>query len=277
MACKAGGSLDRAHRLGVVARARDCPAARFRLAQAGPERTGWPPRSRRTRWCSARTGNTWCRAAMTRPSTSGSSSTASRGSPAPSDRRSTGSEERFDALAISPVADPKDGHHLLAVAGYGAIGNGGDILVYRLLGPDDPGTGDLAFVLRQDPRPLGGGCLIGVPGGGWRRTAARGWTGPGTLRSPGDGLGPVLLARRALSRVVRRRQDHPHLGRPGQGPPPAPAVPGSRMMVRFVSSPDTAGRCCAWPSSTTTCWPAPAGSVMARSGSGPGRTPTVRS
>ena len=58
----------------------------------------------------------------------------------------------IDALAISPVKDPKDGHYLLAVSGYGAIGNGGDILVYRLLGPDDPGTGDLAFVLRQDPR-----------------------------------------------------------------------------------------------------------------------------
>lgn len=67
----------------------------------------------------------------------------------------------IDALAISPVADPKDGHHLLAVAGYGAIGNGGDILVYRLLGPDDPGTGDLAFVLRQDPRPPGDGSAGG--------------------------------------------------------------------------------------------------------------------
>ena len=57
------------------------------------------------------------------------------------------------ALAISPVRDPKEGHYWLAVAGYSAIGNGGDILVYRLLGPNDVGSGDLALVLWQgDPR-----------------------------------------------------------------------------------------------------------------------------
>jgi WD40 repeat protein len=90
----------------------------------------------------------------------------------------------IDALAISSVKDPKDGHRLLAVSGYGAIGNGGDILVYRLLGPDDPGTGDLAFVLRQDPRPIGAGAAPG--------SQAAGGAGP----SQGDGPAQVRFGHR---------------------------------------------------------------------------------
>jgi WD40 repeat protein len=53
------------------------------------------------------------------------------------------------ALAITREPDPREKCTLLAVAGVGAIGSGGDILVYRFMGPRDAGTGDLAFVLRQ--------------------------------------------------------------------------------------------------------------------------------
>jgi WD40 repeat protein len=60
------------------------------------------------------------------------------------------------ALAISPKPDPEAGHYLVAVAGRDPIGNGGDILVYRLFGPKDAGTGDLAFVLPQDGRRRNG-------------------------------------------------------------------------------------------------------------------------
>jgi len=52
-------------------------------------------------------------------------------------------------MAISPVADAQQ-QRLLAVAGYGVSAPAGDILIYRLRGLNDPGTGDLATHLPSD-------------------------------------------------------------------------------------------------------------------------------
>jgi WD40 repeat protein len=60
------------------------------------------------------------------------------------------------ALALSPVADTQQ-QRLLAVAGYGVSAPAGDILVYRVPGLDNPGTGDLAIHLASDSnsKPIG--------------------------------------------------------------------------------------------------------------------------
>jgi WD40 repeat protein len=53
------------------------------------------------------------------------------------------------ALALSPIVDANQ-QRLLAVAGYGVSAPAGDILVYRVPGSNDPGTGDLAIHLASD-------------------------------------------------------------------------------------------------------------------------------
>ena len=60
------------------------------------------------------------------------------------------------ALALSPVAGPGQ-QRLVAVAGYGVSAPAGDILIYRLPGLNNPGTGDLAIHLPSDSRttPIG--------------------------------------------------------------------------------------------------------------------------
>ncbi len=60
------------------------------------------------------------------------------------------------ALALAPVADAHQ-QRLLAVAGYGVSLPAGDILIYRLPGLNNPGTGDLAIHLPSDSRttPIG--------------------------------------------------------------------------------------------------------------------------
>jgi len=60
------------------------------------------------------------------------------------------------ALALAPVADAHQ-QRLLAVAGYGVSAPAGDILIYRLPGLNNPGTGDLAIHLPSDSRttPIG--------------------------------------------------------------------------------------------------------------------------
>ena len=57
------------------------------------------------------------------------------------------------ALALAPVADAHQ-QRLLAVAGYGVSAPAGDILVYRLSGLNNPGTGDLAFHIPSDSRTI---------------------------------------------------------------------------------------------------------------------------
>ncbi|MDR3618402.1 MAG: hypothetical protein P4L85_03555 [Paludisphaera borealis] len=56
---------------------------------------------------------------------------------------------RVHALALSPTADAQ-GQRMLAVAGIGAIGSRGGILIYRLPGRTDQGAGDLQFELSPD-------------------------------------------------------------------------------------------------------------------------------
>jgi WD40 repeat protein len=60
------------------------------------------------------------------------------------------------ALALSPVADAQQ-QRLLAAAGYGVSAPAGDILIYRLPGSKNPGTGDLAIHLKSDSnaKPIG--------------------------------------------------------------------------------------------------------------------------
>ena len=60
------------------------------------------------------------------------------------------------ALALAPVADAHQ-QRLLAVAGHGVSAPAGDILIYRMPGLNNPGTGDLAFLLPSDSRttPIG--------------------------------------------------------------------------------------------------------------------------
>jgi WD40 repeat protein len=60
------------------------------------------------------------------------------------------------ALAVSSVTDTQQ-QRLLAVAGYGVSGPAGDILIYRVPGLNNPGTGDLAFHLASDSnmKPIG--------------------------------------------------------------------------------------------------------------------------
>lgn len=56
---------------------------------------------------------------------------------------------RIHALALSPLADSL-GQRMLAVAGIGAIGSRGGILIYRVPGRTDRGAGDLLFELSPD-------------------------------------------------------------------------------------------------------------------------------
>jgi WD40 repeat protein len=60
------------------------------------------------------------------------------------------------ALALSPVADSQK-QRLLALAGHGVSAPAGDILIYRLPGLNDPGTGDLVTHLPSDSKatPVG--------------------------------------------------------------------------------------------------------------------------
>jgi len=53
------------------------------------------------------------------------------------------------ALALSPVTDTQQ-QRLLAVAGYGVSAPAGEILIYRVPGLNNPGTGDLAIHLPSD-------------------------------------------------------------------------------------------------------------------------------
>ncbi len=54
-------------------------------------------------------------------------------------------------LALSPVADAQQ-QRQLAIAGYGVSAPAGDILIYRLPGLRNPGTGDLTIYLPSDSR-----------------------------------------------------------------------------------------------------------------------------
>ena len=199
MAGVVGRGPGRAHRPGVVARARDRPPPRFRLAEARPERPGRPPRPGARDGVQPGRRDIWCRAATTRPSSSGSSGKASRGSTAPSDRRSTGSggpstrwrSRRSRTRRMGTTCWPSPATVPSATA----------VISWSI------GCWDPMIPARATWRSSSG-----------RIRAARGWAGRGTFRPSGEGLGPRLLARRALPRVVRRRQDDPHLGRPGQGP-----------------------------------------------------------
>jgi WD40 repeat protein len=60
------------------------------------------------------------------------------------------------ALALSPVVDAQQ-QRLLAVAGHGVSAPAGDILIYRMPGLNNPGTGDLAIQLPSDigTKPIG--------------------------------------------------------------------------------------------------------------------------
>jgi len=57
------------------------------------------------------------------------------------------------ALALAPVTDTQQ-QRLLAVAGHGVSAPAGDILIYRLPGLNNPGTGDLAIHLPSDSRTM---------------------------------------------------------------------------------------------------------------------------
>ncbi len=53
------------------------------------------------------------------------------------------------AMALAPVSDAQQ-QRLLAVAGYAVAATAGDILIYRVPGLNNPGTGDLAIHLASD-------------------------------------------------------------------------------------------------------------------------------